>query len=110
MPLLYAKKEVFNWIKQGKKTIDIRKGRPKRGEIVVFQSGPNSLKFRIIKTESGMLFEVLRLDNYQLVIPSSHSLGEAIDYLRGIYEDCDGVFSAYYIEPLNISEKSKTNT
>ena len=106
LPLLYTRKEVFTWIKQGKKTIDIRKGRPKRGEIAVFQSGPNSLKFRILKIECGMLVEVLRLDNYQLVIPSSHSLSEAIDYMRGIYGDCAGVFSAYYIVPLGISEKS----
>jgi ASC-1-like (ASCH) protein len=103
MPLLYARKEVFKWIKQGKKTIDIRKGTPKKGEIAVFQSGPYSLKFRIVKVECGLLVEVLRLDNYLLVIPSSRCLSEAVDYLRGIYGDCDGVFSAYYVEPLSNS-------
>jgi ASC-1-like (ASCH) protein len=103
MPLLYARKEVFKWIKQGKKTIDIRKGTPKKGEIAVFQSGPYNLKFRIVKVECGLLVEVLRLDNYLLVIPSSRCLSEAVDYLRGIYGDCDGVFSAYYVEPLSNS-------
>jgi ASC-1-like (ASCH) protein len=106
LPLLYARKEVFTWIKQGKKTIDIRKGLPKRGEIAVFQSGPYSLKSRIIKIECGLLVEVLRTDNYRLVVPSSQSLSQAIDYLRGIYGDCDGVFSAYYVVPLSVSEKS----
>lgn len=105
MPLLYARKEVFNWLKQGRKTIDIRKGNPMRGEVVVFQSGPHSLRFRIVKTESGQLAEVLRQDNYRLVIPSAVELGDAVDYLRGIYGVYDGVFTAYYVAPL-CSEKS----
>ncbi len=106
MPLLYARKEVFNWLKQGKKTIDIRKGKPQRGENIVFQSGPNTLRAKIVKMESGPLDKILRLDNYKQVIPSAVGLCDAVDYLRLIYGVCEGVFTAYYIEPLNDFEKS----
>jgi ASC-1-like (ASCH) protein len=84
LPLLYARKEVFDWIKQGKKTIDIRKGIPRRGEIVVFQSGPNILRYKIAKKESGYLEAILRLDNFKQVIPSALELGGAFDYFMGI--------------------------
>lgn len=106
MPLLYARKEVFNWLKQGKKTIDVRKGNPQRGEIAVFQSGPHTLRLKIVKRESGRLTEILRLDNYKAVIPSAVELGDAVGYLRGIYGVCDGVFTAYYLASLPVSEKS----
>ena len=106
MPLLYARKEVFEWLKQGKKTIDIRKGKPQNGEFAVFQSGPGVLRLRIVKKESGPLLEVLRLDNFKSVIPSAVEFGDAVGYLRGIYGVCDGVFTAYYVEPLVVSEKS----
>ena len=105
MPLLYARKEVFNWLKQGTKTIDIRKGNPKRGDIVVFQSGPNILRYKIVKKESGQLEAVLRLDNFKQVIPSALELKEAVDYLREIYGVYDGVFTVYYIAPLTNFEK-----
>ena len=106
LPLLYARKEVFNWLKQGKKTIDIRKGRPLNGENIVFQSGPKTLRFKIVKRESGRLLEILRLDNYNQVIPSAVGLSEAVNYLRLIYGVYDGIFTAYYVTPLKYSEKS----
>ncbi len=106
MPLLYARKEVFNWLKQGKKTIDIRKGTPRKGDIVVFQSGPHILRYEIVKKEFGQLDQVLRLDNFKQVIPSAQELSEAVDYLWRIYGVCDGVFTAYYIAPLTNFEKS----
>ncbi len=105
LPLLYVRKEVFSWLKQGKKTIDIRKGKPLRGENIVFQSGPYTLRAKIVKRESGLLDEILRLDNYMQVIPSAVGLCNAVDYLRFIYGVCDGVFTAYYVAPLIDSEK-----
>jgi hypothetical protein len=105
LPLLYARKEVFEWLKQGIKTIDIRKGKPQNGEMAVFQSGPNVLRLKIVKKESGSLLAVLRLDNYREVIPSALLLGDAVGYLRGIYGVYDGVFTAYHVEPLLASEK-----
>ena len=97
LPLFFAKKEVFKWLVQNKKTIDIRKGNPKPGEIAVFQSGPHILRLKILKKEYGMLTEILRLDNFKAVIPSAVALGDAVDYLRRLYGVYDGVFTAYYL-------------
>ena len=100
MPLFLTKKEVFEWLKLGKKTIDIRKGNPHRGEVAVFQSGPNVLRLKIVKKESGRLTDIVRSDNCRLVIPSAKGLGDAIVYLRKLYGVYDGVFTAYYVVPL----------
>jgi ASC-1-like (ASCH) protein len=99
MPLLFTKKEMFEWLKVGKKTIDVRKGNPRRGEIAVFQSGPNVLRLKIIKKETGKLTEVLRSDNYRLVLPFVMTLGDALAYLRRLYDGYDDVFTAYYCAP-----------
>ena len=97
MPLLRTKKEVFEWLKQGKKTIDIRKGKQCRGEFAFFQSGHEMLRLRITKRETGRLTELVREDNYWLVIPSAKTLGDAIIYLRALYGNYNGFFTAYYI-------------
>jgi hypothetical protein len=47
----------------------------------------------------------LRLDNYKAIIPSALKLEDTLDYLRGIYGVTDGVFAAYYVEPLLVSGK-----
>jgi hypothetical protein len=106
LPWFLAKKEVFQWLQNGQKTIDLRKGTPKPGDIAVFQSGPKMLRLKVVKTESGLLSEVLRSDNFRAVIPSALVLGDAVGYLKGIYGDLGGVFTAYYIGPLPVCEKS----
>ena len=100
MPLLWAKKEVYEWLKFGKKTIDVRKGSPMRGDVAVFASGPYVLKFRILKTKSGQLGEIISEDNFGQIIPSARSVEDAVGYLRGIYRGYDGVFTAYYLGAL----------
>ena len=55
---------------------------------------------KIIKKETGRLEEVVRSDNYRLVIPSAVVVDDAVAYLRGLYDGYDGVFTAYYIVPL----------
>jgi hypothetical protein len=102
LPLLRTKKEVFVWLKEGRKTIDIRKGTPHYGDIAHFLSGPYKLQLKITKKESGMLTDLVRSDNFTCVIPSAQTLTEALNYLRGLYGgDVDGVFTAYYVEPLS---------
>jgi hypothetical protein len=101
LPWLLAKKQVFQWLLSGQKTIDLRKGNPKPGDIAVFQSGPCVLRLKIVKTQSGLLSEVLRVDNFKAVIPCALVLEDAVGYLRGIYGDVGGVFTAYYVEPLS---------
>ena len=100
MPLFRTKKEAFEWIKSGQKTIDVRKGYPLRGEVAVYLSGRKVLRMKIVKEETGSLMEVLRLDNCKLVIPSALMLDDAVAYLSRLYVGYEGVFTAYYIAPL----------
>lgn len=97
MPLLLTRKEIFIWLKEGKKTVDIRKGKPRRGDIAYFVSGPNKLQLKIAKKETGCLSELLRSDNFRCVIPNVETLAEAVSYMRGLYGDYGGVFTAYYV-------------
>ncbi len=100
VPVFRTKKEAFEWLKTGKKTIDIRKGEPWRGEIAVYLSGRKVLRMRITKREMGRIEEVVRPDNFRLVIPSAVAVGEAVAYLRQLYDGYDGVFTAYHVAPL----------
>jgi hypothetical protein len=106
LPFFYAKKEVFQWLKEDRKTIDIRKGLPHKGDMAVFQSGPRILRRKVVKTESGKLSDIVQQDNYRLIIPSAKSLCEATKYLRGLYGSYDGVFTAYYLEENNTLRKT----
>jgi len=102
MPLFLAKKEVYEWLKDGKKTIDVRRGRPKRGSMAVFQSGPSHIRFQIVKKEIGVLAEVIRNDNYQQIIPTAENVIAARKYLIEIYGGDIGVFTAYYLSRLAV--------
>lgn len=94
---LLAKKEVFEWLKSGQKTVDIRKGKPRQGDRVLFVSGPHKLEMRVVARQSGALGDLIRSDNFRQIIPSAGSVDEAMAYLSGIYGDVDGVFTAYFI-------------
>jgi ASC-1-like (ASCH) protein len=97
MPLFLSKKEVLVWVKNGAKTIEIRKGNPKRGDIAFFSSGPNKLKLNIIKKETGKITDLIRLDNYNSIIPAAKTLEEAIGYIQTLYGTDKGTFTAYYL-------------
>ena len=100
MPVFRTKKEAFEWLKTGEKTVDVRKGDPCRGEIAVYLSGRKVLRMKITKREMGRLEEVVRSDNYRLVIPSAVTVESAVAYLRQLYDGYDGVFTAYYVARL----------
>jgi ASC-1-like (ASCH) protein len=89
---------LFSWIKEGKKTIELRKGNASRGEIAVFLSGRNYLRLAITKKETGLLAEVIRQDNYRQIIPSAENLQDALNYLKALYKTDQGPFTSYYIE------------
>jgi ASC-1-like (ASCH) protein len=97
LPSFLAKKEIFEWLKQGKKTIDVRKGNPQYGGNVLFVCGPYRLAMRIVDIQSGQLTDLIRQDNFRQVIPSAQSVDDALAYLRRIYDDCDGIFTAYNV-------------
>ncbi len=99
MPMLLAKREVFEWLLQGRKTIDVRKGKPQQGETVLFISGPRRLKLRVVGVQSGKLSDLIVQDNFRQVIPTAATVDEAIGYLRRIYGVYDGVFTAYMVVP-----------
>jgi len=94
-PLFMVKKEVFEWIKTGQKTIELRKGKAKAGDHAVFQCGRSILRGEIISKNEGMLSTLLRNLDFKEVIPSANSIEEAIAYIRKLYGTPDGTFTAY---------------
>lgn len=100
MPLFRVKKGVFEWVKTGKKTIDLRKGKAFQGEIAVVVSGPDTIKFRIAKKETGKLENLVRKDNFGLIVPLAETVEDAVGYIREIYYGYDGIFTAYYLASL----------
>jgi len=92
-----VKKEVFEWLEAGTKSIDIRKGTPRNGASALFQSGANYLEFSIVKKEMGALTEVITEENFKSVIPVAQNLNDAINYLKAIYRTQEGVFTAYHL-------------
>lgn len=103
VPVFRTKKEAFEWLKNGRKTIDVRKGVPWRGENAVYLCGRNVLRLKISKREMGRIEDVVRSDNYRLIIPSAGTIDEAVDYLRRLYCGYDGVFTAYHV--FSLTEK-----
>ncbi len=99
MPFFVARKEVFAWLKSGAKTIDVRKGPPRKGDAALFRSGAHRIEFSIVKTETGKLAEVITQENFRSVIPTARNQKEAVDYLGRIYGAGEGVYTAYHLAP-----------
>jgi ASC-1-like (ASCH) protein len=97
MPLFLSKKEVLLWIKSGVKTIEIRKGEPKRGDTAFFSSGPSKFRSRITKRETGKITDLIRTDNYNSIIPTAKNIEDAIGYIQTLYGTDKGTFTAYYL-------------
>jgi len=49
--MFMVKKEVFEWIRTGQKTIELRRGRAREGDKAVFQCGRSILRGIIVKKE-----------------------------------------------------------
>ena len=95
MPLFMVKKEVFEWIERGLKTVELRKGKAKAGNEAVFQCGRNILKGKIIEKKEGTLFNLLDNIDFKEVIPTANSAQEVIAYIKNLYGKIDGTFTAY---------------
>jgi len=52
-----VKKEVFEWIRTGQKNIEFRRGKTKKGAVIVFQCGRNVSKVRRSVTLSKEILE-----------------------------------------------------
>jgi len=93
-----VKKEVFEWIRTGQKTIELRRGKAKQGSNAVFQCGMKIIRGIIVRKEEGSLTDVLRQDNYKKIIPTAHDLEEAIKFIEKLYKTIEGIFTAYYFK------------
>jgi ASC-1-like (ASCH) protein len=90
-----VKKEVFEWIKTGQKTIELRKGKAKAGDQAVFQCGRNILRGKIIRKDEGGLQTLLQTLSFKEIIPNANSAEEAKAYIKKLYRTTDGTFTAY---------------
>jgi len=94
-PLFMVKKEVFEWVKTGQKTIELRRGKAKAGDRAIFQCGRNILRGIIISKDEGNLLALLRNLNFKDIIPTANSIEEATAYIKKLYGTIDGTFTAY---------------
>jgi ASC-1-like (ASCH) protein len=90
-----VKKGVFEWIKTGQKTIELRKGKAKSGEQAVFQCGRNIIRGKIISKDEEDLLTLLRNLNFREIIPTAESVEQAIVYIKKLYGTTEGTFTAY---------------
>jgi len=97
MPLFRTKREYFEWIKSGAKTIDLRRGKPKKGDVAVFLCGREVLRKKIILKKTGKLEDILTEENYRQVVPNSKSITDAMERVRSLFGTTDGEFTAYQI-------------
>jgi len=97
MPLFRTKREYFEWIENGQKTVDLRRGKAKQGDFAVFLCGRKVVRKRIIKRVEGEVCELITEKNYCQFVPVAHSRNEVLARLKKLYSDVDGTFTAYYI-------------
>jgi len=90
-----VKKEVFEWIKTRKKTIELRKGKAKSGDQAVFQCGRNILRGKIVRRDEGNLQTLLQKIDFKQVIPTANSAEEAEAYIKKLYGTTGETFTAY---------------
>jgi len=93
-----VKKEVFEWVKSGQKTVEVRRGSARKGEEAVFQCGSHILRLQIAKKETGRLAEIVRQDNFKAIISTANSQDETIRCIQSLYGTTERVFSAYYLK------------
>ena len=87
---------MFDWIKTGEKTIELRKGRSQKGENIAFLNWQGeTVKGRILRKLEGNLKDVLNADTYRKIVPTAISLNEAFVFVKRIYPLTEGTFTAY---------------
>jgi ASC-1-like (ASCH) protein len=96
MPAFLTKKQVFEWIKTGEKTIELRRGRSQNGDSIAFLNGQReSVKGRILRRREGKLEDVLNAATFRKIIPTAKSVDEAVAFVKQIYKSTDGTFTTY---------------
>jgi len=99
MPAFRTKKEVHDWIRSGRKTIELRKGKAQNGESITFLNGRNdTVKGRILRKCEGNLRDVLNATTFKRVVPTARNLDEAAGFIKRIYPSLEGTFTTYEFE------------
>lgn len=97
MPLFPVKKQVFEWIRQDRKTVEIKEGKSKKGNEAVFRSGRNMVRKKIIETKEGRLRYLLLHYGFKKVVPIAHTLEETFRFYETLGHNINGIFTAYVL-------------
>jgi len=96
MPAFLTKKQIYDWITTGKKTIELRKGKSQKGDCILFLNGQRRCsKGRILRKREGKLDEVLNATTFMKIVPTAKTLNEAVAFIKQLYRSTDGIFTAY---------------
>ncbi len=96
MPGFRTKRQVYDWVKTGEKTIELRKGKTQKGSCIAFLNGRGQcIKGIILQKREGKLDEVLNENTYRKIIPTAKTLDEAVEFIRQLYQSTEGTFTAY---------------
>ena len=96
VPAFLTKKQVYDWVLTGEKTIELRKGRSQNGDCIAFLNGQRQcVKGRILRKREGKLDEILNAATYRKIIPTAKTLDEAVSFIKQLYQSTDGTFTAY---------------
>ncbi len=86
MPAFLTKKQVFEWIRSGEKTIELRSGKCLNGDKIAFLNGQRQcVKGKILRKQEGKLEDVLNADTFKQIVPTAKSLDEARAFVKEIY-------------------------
>lgn len=99
-----VKKGVFQWIGNGQKNIELRRGKAKKGSTAVFQCVRVIPRRKIMYKEEGNLVGVLANNNYKNIVPSAKTQEGAANYMKKLYGTIEGTFTAYHIEPVGLRD------
>jgi ASC-1-like (ASCH) protein len=98
MPLFMVKRESFEWVRSGRKCVEVRKRRMEKGDEAVFLCSKWMLKVKIVRKEQGKLSDVVNGSNFRDVIPVAKNLREALSYIERLYGKSEDEFTAYYFK------------
>ncbi len=97
MPLFPVRKQVFEWISENKRTVEIREGKSKKGDEAVFRSGKNVVRRLITERREGHLRYLLLHYGFKRVIPTVHTLEETLRFYESLGTNINGIFTAYVL-------------
>jgi len=100
-----VKRESFDWIRSGRKRVEVRKRRMEKGDEAVFLCSKWMLKGKIVRKEQGKLSNIVNESNFRDVIPVAENLREALSYIERLYGKSEDEFTAYYFKLTNKKPK-----